>query len=167
MTAPLSWNPPVAAAALSPAPPLVVRTDRGKARGWLSLILVLNGTLVLVCVVAGSWASAALDSVWGGAAFAVTLLGCVFQMVFHAYFYGRMMGAEAIAVVGPDGIHGPTGKWAFETLPWPAITSVGNGWNAVVVQSADGRKLVIPTRATDTDRPTLRAAVTHFSGGRL
>jgi hypothetical protein len=145
----------------------VIGPDRGKARGWLSLILVLNGGLSVVCVLAGFWAAAATDAWWGGAAFAITLFGCIFQMVFHAYFYGRLMGAEAIATVGPDGIHGPTGRWVFETLPWPAITSVRNGWNAVVVQAADGRKLVIPTRAVDTDRPTLRAAVTHFSGGRL
>lgn len=176
MTAPQSWTPPaataappVAAPAVAPsaAAPLVVRADRGKVRGWLSLILVLNGAIAALCLVLAMWASSTSIGAFGGAAFAITLTGCVFQMVFHSYFYGRMAGAEAIAVIGPEGVHGPTGKWVFTTLPWASITSVGSGWNAVVVHPVDGPKLVIPTRAVDTDRSTVRAAVTHFSGGRL
>lgn len=172
MTAPLSWDPSAAApqpqphAAPAPAP-LVVRPDRAKVRSWLSVILVLNGGLAFLCLLLTMWAASTSIGMFGGGAFAITLTGCVFQMVFHAYFYGRMAGAEAIAVIGPEGVHGPTGRWVFATLPWASIASVTNGWNAVVVQPVDGPKLVIPTRATDTDRPTVRAAVTHFSGGRL
>jgi hypothetical protein len=148
---------------------LTIRTDRAKVRSWLSLILVLNGSLAVVCLVLAMWASSTSIGAFGGAAFAITLVGTVFQMVFHAYFYGRMAGAEAIAVIGPDGIHAPTGRWVFTTLPWSSIASVRNGWNAVEVTPVPGAgpKLVIPTRAVDTDRPTVRAAITHHSGGRL
>lgn len=166
MTAPVSWTPSPAASA---PPPLVVRPDRGKIRSWLSLILVLNGSLAVLCLVAGMWASSTSVGAFGGGAFAITLLGCVFQMVFHSYFYGRLAGADVIAQIGPEGVRGPTSRWEHTSVPWSSIASVTKGWNAVVVQPIPGagQKLIIPARATTSDAPTIRAAIAHFSGGRL
>lgn len=163
MTAPVSWTAPAPTA----APLLVVQADRGKVRRWLAFVLVANGAIVLVCMLAGLWAAAATDAWWGGSAFVVTLAGCVFQMVFHAFSYGRMLGADRIAEIGPDGVRGPTKRWEQEALPWASIATVTDGWSAVVVTAADGRKLVIPGRATTADARTIRGAIAHFSGGRL
>ncbi|HEU5151479.1 MAG TPA: hypothetical protein VFU19_13330 [Iamia sp.] len=149
------------------APPLVVRTDPSKARGWLTLILVANGLLAVVCLAGGLWAAGVTEAAWGGAAFAITLAGAVFQMVFHAFAYGRMLGADTIAEIGPAGVRGPTTRWEQVALPWSSIASVAKGWNAVVVKAVDGPKLVIPVRATTSDAHTVRAAIAHFSGGRL
>ena len=76
---------------------------------------------------------------------------------------------DIIAEVGPDGLRGPTKRWVPETLPWSSIASVANGWNVVVVTPVPGAgtKVVIPARATTSDIATIRAAIAHFSGGRL
>lgn len=148
---------------------LTITTDRAKARRWLTLILVANGVIALVALVGALWAASALDAAWGGAAMAFTACGCVFQMVFHAFFYGRLLGSDPIAVIGSEGIRGPTSRWEQVALPWASIASVTSGWNAVVVKPVPGAgpKLVIPTRATSADTATVRAAVSHVSGGRL
>lgn len=166
VTAPVSWT---SAAPAPSAPSLVVRPDRRRARRWLTVILGLNGIIAVVCLVAALWASSTFMGAWGGLSFGITLAGCVFQMVFHAFFYGRLLGADSIAEIGPAGVRGPTKKWVQETLAWSSIASVTNGWNVVVITPVPGAgtKLVIPSRATTTDAPTIRAAIAHFSGGRL
>jgi hypothetical protein len=165
VTAPVSWNPPAPTA----APPLVVRPDRRKVRRLLAVILVANGVLVVISLAAALWASGATGEWWAGAALAVTLAGGVFQMVFHAYYYGRMIGSPTIAEIGLDGIRGLTTRWVEQAVPWSAVASVSRGWSSVVVTPvADaGPKVLIPTRAVDTDAATIRAAIAHFSGGRL
>ncbi len=166
VTAPVSWNP---ATAPPTAPPLVVRPDRARARRWLTFILGANGVIAVVCLLAAMWAADATGAWWGGSALGITLAGCVFQMVFHAFSHGRLLGADVIAEVGPDGLRGPTRRWVPETLPWSSIASVTNGWNVVVVTPVPGAgtKVVIPARATTSDTATIRAAIAHFSGGRL
>jgi hypothetical protein len=146
-----------------------VAPDRRRARRWLTVILGINGLLSVICLAAALWASSTSVGAWGGASFGITLAGCVFQMVFYAFFYGRMLGAETIAEVGPAGIRGPTKRWIQETLPWSSIASVTSGWNVVVIKPVPGAgsKLVIPSRATTTDAATIRAAIAHFSRGRL
>jgi len=168
VTAPLSWTAP-APAPVEPSPPLVIGADRAKARRWLTFILVINGLLATICLAAGFWASSTSIGALGGLSFGITLAGCVFQMVFYAFFYGRMLGAETIAEVGPAGIRGPTKRWVQEMLPWSSIALVTSAWNVVVVKPVPGAgsKLVIPSRATTTDAATIRAAIAHFSGGRL
>lgn len=151
--------------------PLVVRPDRAKVRSWLSLILVLNGVLAMACLALGLWAVSVTDSstaTLAGAPFAITLAGCVFQMVFHAYHYGRMAGTDVVAEVGPEGIRARTAKGEPVALPWAAVASARRSWNTVIVtpQPGAGPKLVVPTRAVDTDSATILAAVHHFSGGR-
>lgn len=165
MTAPVSWTP----VAAPTAPPLVVAPDRRRARRWLTVILVANGSIALVCLVGAMWAADATGEWWSGSALGITLAGCVFQMVFHAFFYGRLLGAESIAEIGPEGVRGPTKRWVQETLPWSSIASVTNAWNVVVITPVPGggTKVVIPSRATTTDASTIRAAIAHFSGGRL
>ena len=165
MTAPVSWTPPAPTA----APPLVVRPDRRKARRWLSFILVSNGVISVICLGGALWAADATGSWWAGISLTVTLAGCVFQMVFHAFAYGRLLGADPIAEIGPGGVRGPTKRWVQETLPWSSIATVVNGWNVVVITPAPGAgtKVVIPARATTSDTATIRAAIAHFSGGRL
>lgn len=164
VTAPQSWIP-----SPSTAPPLVVRPDRAKARGWLTIVLVINGGLAAVCLPLAMWASSGSLGIFGGAAFAITLTGSVFQMVLHAFTYGRLLGADVIAEIGPGGLRGPSTRWELVSLPWSSIASVTKSWNAVVVQPVPGagEKLVIPTRATTADTTAIRAAVSHFSGGRF
>ncbi|HMJ76510.1 MAG TPA: hypothetical protein VK507_11090 [Iamia sp.] len=166
VTAPVSWT---SADPAPSAPPLVVRPDRRRARRWLTIILGLNGMLSVVCLAAALWASSTFMGAWGGLSFGITLAGCVFQMVFYAFFYGRLLGAETIGEIGPAGVRGPTKKWVQVTLPWSSITSVTSAWNVVVITPVPGAgsKLVIPSRATTTDAATVRAAIAHFSGGRL
>lgn len=150
--------------------PLVVRPDRGKVRRWLTLILVLNGSIAAVALGAALWATTVTSvGAVSGLPFAITLTGCVFQMVFHAYFYGRMMGMDTLAEVGPQGLTGRTAKGEVAHLPWAAVASVSHSWNTFVVRPHPGAgpKLVIPTRAIDSDATTIRSAVRHFSGGRL
>jgi len=165
VTAPVSWTSPHPTA----APPLVVQPDRRKARRWLTFILVSNGVISVICLLTAMWAADATGEWWGGSALGITLAGCVFQMVFHAFAYGRLLGADPIAEIGPAGVRGPTKRWVQETLPWSSIASVTNGWNVVVVTPAPGAgtKVVIPARATTSDTATIRAAIAHFSGGRL
>ena len=166
VTAPVSWT---SADRAPSAPPLVVRPDRRRARRWLTVILGLNGMIAVVCVVAAAWASSTSMGAWGGLPFGITLAGCVFQMVFHAFFYGRLLGADSIGEIGPAGVRGPTKQWVQVTLPWSSIASVTSGWNVVIITpvAGAGSKLVIPSRATTTDVTTIRAAIAHFSGGRL
>ncbi len=80
-----------------------------------------------------------------------------------------MIGTPRIVEVGPDGIRGLTTRWAEQALPWSSIVSVTRSWNALVVTPAAGAgsKILIPTRAIDADAATIRAAIAHFSGGRL
>lgn len=165
MTAPLSWT----ASAPTAAPPLVVRPDRGKARRWMAFAVGANAFIAVISAVGAIWAAGATGEWWAGAAMTITLAGSVFQMVFHAFAYGRFLGAETIAEIGPQGIRGPTTRWERVELPWSSIAAVANGWNAVVVKPVPGAgpKLVIPTRATDSTAATIRAAIHHFSGGRL
>lgn len=165
VTAPLAWTDP---AVPQPAPPsLVVRPDRRKARSWLTFILVINGTLAVLCLLLTMWASSTSIGWWGGGSFAITLSGCVFQMVFHSFFYGRMLGTEVIVEVGPRGIRGHTTRWEVVEVPWSDVASVSGGWNQVTIKTASGPKLTVPTRATDTGEPTVRQAITYFSGGRF
>lgn len=174
MTAPQSWTPGPSSASAPPpgpppAPPLIVRPDRAAARRWLTFILVMNGVLAALCLVGVMWASSSSVGTLAGAPFAITLTGCVFQMVFHAFIWGRFLGIDTLAEVGPHGLRGPTTRHEMALLPWSAVASVDGGWNRLVVTpvAGAGPKLSIPTRALDTDASTLRAAITYFSGGRL
>lgn len=166
MTAPQSWTiaPPVSA-----APPLVVRPVRRKVLRLLAIILVANGVVALIGLLAALWAASATGGWWAGAALVITVVGAVFQMVFHAYFYGRMIGTPSIAEIGPDGIRGLTTRWVAQDLPWSSVASVSRAWSSVAVTPVPGAgpKVLIPTRAVDTDVATIRAAIAHFSGGRL
>lgn len=165
MTAPLAWTDTAAPTAQPPS--LVVRPDRTKAKRWLTFILVLNGPLAVLCLLLTMWASSSSVGWWGGGSFAITLTGCVFQMVFHAYSYGRMMGAEVILEVGPAGIRGRTSRWDTVEVPWESVVSVSSAWNTIVVKTTSGPKVLAPTRAVDTPAATTRQAITYFSGGRL
>ena len=166
MTAPVSWTSAAAPPAL---PPLVVAPDRRRARRWLTFIVVANGSIALVCLLGAMWAADATGEWWSGSALGITLAGCVFQMVFHAFSFGRLLGAGSIAEIGPEGVRGPTKRWVPETLPWSSIASVVSGWRVVVITPVPGggSKIVIPARATTSDIATMRAAIAHFSGGRL
>jgi hypothetical protein len=146
-----------------------VAPDRRRTRRWLTFILAINGLLAVICFTAALWASSTSMGAWGGASFGITLASCVFQMVFYAFFYGRLLGADTLAEVGPAGIRGPTKRWVQETLPWSSIALVTSGWNVVIIKPVPGAgsKLVIPSRATTSDAATIRAAIAYFSGGRL
>ena len=167
----------------------MVRPDRAKARAWLTFILLINGGLAALCLVAALWASSASVGVLGGASFAITLSGCVFQMVFHGYFWGRFLGADVVAEAGPYGIRALVPGEGTVFLPWPAVASVSNGWTGLVIRPVAGadpstpgiegavrartwrrlarRGITVPKRAITPDIATLRAAIHHFSGGRL
>jgi len=186
VTAPSSWTPSVP---VEPAPPLVVRPDRAKARSWLATILFLNGFLAVVCLLAALWASSTSIGVLGGASFAITLSGCVFQMVFHAYYWGRFLGADVVAEVGPHGIRALVPGEGTVFLPWPAVASTEVRWRALTIRFAPGvapsspgveaavsehtwrrvsrRGIALPVKAISPDVAVLRAAIQHFTGGRL
>ena len=134
----------------------------------MAVIIVLNGSVAAIALVAGLWAASTSTGAIAGLPFAITLVGCVFQMVFHAFSYGRMLGAETIAEIGPEGVRGLSTRWEVQRIPWASISSVHRGWNSIFVRPVPGAgpKLVIPTRAVDRDATTIRAAISHFSGGR-
>lgn len=165
MTAPLAWTDP-AAPQMAP-PPLVVRPDRGKARSWFALILVMNGSLAVICLLATMWASSTSIGWWGGASFAISLSGCVFQMVFHAYYWGRFQGIDRLLEVGPAGIRvQQPGKEAVD-LAWAQVAAVKPGFRRIVIKTTVGKDQWVPVRCTDTTEVTVRQAVTYFSGGRF
>lgn len=166
VTAPESWT---SAPPASGAPPLVVRPDRRKVRRLMALILGINGVLALISLGAAVWASSATGSWWAGAATGITLASAVFQMVFHAYYHGRMIGTPTVAEIGPAGVQGLTTRWEPQSLPWSSVVSMARSWNSMVVTpvAGAGPKVLIPLRGIDTDAATIRAAVAHFSGGRL
>ena len=123
------------------APPLVVRPDRRRARRWLTVILGLNGMIAVVCLAAALWASSTSMGAWGGVSRSASRSpAACSRWSFDAFFYGRLLGTETIAEVGPAGIRGPTKRWVQVTLPWSSITSVVNGWNVVVITPRPRRR---------------------------
>jgi len=50
----------------------------------------------VIGLLAALWAANATGEWWAGAGISISVAGAVFQMVFHAYYYGRMIGSPSI-----------------------------------------------------------------------
>jgi len=167
-------------------PPFVVGPDRAHARRHLRIAVVVGAIVVILNILQVLLADTAWEAIWVGG----TALAFVGVVASQVVMWRRFLAADVLAEVGPAGIRVHVLRRGWVSLPWDAVGGVRTDWaRRVVVKPAAGvdpstpgtdwpphpatvrrarrRGLFIATVPSDTDAPTVRAAISHFSGGRL
>lgn len=111
----------------------VVHTDRAAIHRRGGGILALHGILTLVVVIVMVWLSS-LD-LWGSLPLLILLVGQMFQLSYHSFFYGTRVAISQPLIIDHRGF--AMGTWAGRMeVPWEAVRGVrirSRLWNRVLV----------------------------------